>query len=73
MRRERTNVKNFIKRFVREPDGTWRCNEPAELYLPNGKRIQVAIGARFKRGQIFMGVDLARLLDEEFERTRQSH
>ena len=57
-------MRDFIKSFVRESDGAWRCLEPAETTLPGG-RIQVSPGSRFVRGTCFMGVDLAQLLDEE--------
>jgi hypothetical protein len=43
--------------------------EPATLDLPTG-RIQVAPGTRFTRGTTFMGIDLAKLLDE-FHDSRQ--
>ena len=56
-------VQNLEKSFVREMDGAWRCIEPAELDLPTG-RIQIAVGARFTPGTRFMGVDIARLLEE---------
>jgi len=42
--------------------------EPASLDLPSG-RIQVAPGTRFTRGTMFMGIDLAAMLDEHFEKT----
>jgi hypothetical protein len=61
-------VQNVTKSFVRETDGTWLCIEPAELKLDGG-RIQVAVGTRFVPGTRFMGVDVARLL-EEYERLR---
>lgn len=57
---------DFIRHFVREPDGAWRCLEPAELNLPTG-RIQVTPGSRFTRGTTFMGVELARLLEERYQ------
>ena len=56
-------MQNFAKSFVREEDGGWRCVAPATLDLPSG-RIQVAVGTRFTPGTHFMGVDLARLLEE---------
>jgi hypothetical protein len=58
---------DFIKNFVRTPDGGWLCVELAELKTPQG-RIQVAPGTRFERGTIFMGVELARMLDEQAEK-----
>ena len=57
-------VQNLEKSFVREQDGAWRCVEAAELDLSSG-RIQIAVGARFTPGTRFMGVDIARLLEEK--------
>jgi len=57
-------VKNFIRHFARDADGAWLCLEPAELDLPSG-RIEVTPGSKFTRGTTFMGVDLAKLLDEQ--------
>jgi len=60
-------VQHFIEHFEREASGTWTCRRSAELSLPGG-RIQVAPGTRFTRGTTFMGIDLAKLLDEQHER-----
>jgi hypothetical protein len=49
--------------FVREKDGAWVCVKPTELVLESG-RIQIAVGTRFTPGTRFMGVDLARLLED---------
>ena len=57
----------FLESFVREADGVWRCVEPAELHLPQG-RIQVTVGTRLVRGSRYMGVDVAALLDEYLKR-----
>ena len=59
----------FIKHFVRAPSGEWVCVTPAELQTPEG-RVQVASGTRFKRGVLFMGLEIARLLDEQEEKDR---
>jgi hypothetical protein len=59
-------VQNFIKHFVRESYG-WRCVESATLDLPSG-RVQVTPGSVFVRGTSFMNVDLAKLLDEQYEK-----
>ena len=61
-------MQNFVGKFVREKQGCWACVEAAELTLPGGRRIQVAVGTRFTLGTTFMGIDLARLLDEHYER-----
>lgn len=57
---------NFIKHFVRDSGGVWRCIRAATLELPSG-RIQVTPGSVFTRGTMFMNVELARLLDEHYE------
>jgi len=63
-------MQQFIKHFVRDKDGAWRCIEPAELVLPQG-RVQVTRGSVFTRGTKFMNVDLAEMLDEQFETYRR--
>jgi hypothetical protein len=62
-------MQEFIKHFVRTPAGEWVCMSPVELKTPQG-RIQVATGTRFTRGTTFMGVEIARLLDEQEEKDR---
>lgn len=57
----------FIKCFVREGSGTWRCIRPAELQVAMG-RIQVAPGTTFTLGTKFMGVDVAAMLEEHHAR-----
>jgi hypothetical protein len=56
-------MKKFSKAFHRNLDGSWTCVAPATLEGPNG-RVQVTPGSTFTRGTMFMGVDLARWLDE---------
>jgi hypothetical protein len=51
--------------FQRNVDGSWTCVAPATLDGPNG-RIQVTPGSTFARGMIFMGVDIAALLERLF-------
>jgi hypothetical protein len=61
-----------MRSFVREQGGmVWLCIEAAELTLPTG-RIQVAVGTRFTRGTRYMGVDLASLLEEYYEKSKAS-
>jgi hypothetical protein len=62
-------MQNFIKHFIREGPGVWACVEPAEVHLPQG-RVQVTAGTRVTLGFMFMGVELARLLEEQY---RKSH
>lgn len=60
---------NFIKQFRRDGAGNWICVAPATLDLPHG-RVQVTPGTRLSIGTKFMNVDLARMLDEEYSRSR---
>ena len=62
-------MQSLIKHFLRERPGVWSCIEPAEIQLPEG-RVQVTPGTRFTRGTKFMNIELAKLLDEEYERQR---
>jgi hypothetical protein len=57
------SINGFLKAFERQPDGSWICGQAAEWHSPGG-RIQVTGGSRFAPGKIFMGVELARVLDE---------
>jgi hypothetical protein len=60
-------MQNFIKAFVRDGHGAWRCIAPATLDLPTG-RVQVNPGSVFVKGTRFMNVDLAELLEAEYRR-----
>ena len=59
----------FIKHFRREGVGVWVCISPATLKLPQG-RVQVTTGARFTLGTTFMNVELAYMLEAEYQRQR---
>ena len=60
-------MKTFITHFAREPDGIWLCISDGEFQGPSGP-IQVTSGSRFKPGTTHRGLDLAKLLEEEFIR-----
>ena len=62
-------MNQFIKHFRREHDGAWVCVSSATLHLAEG-RIQVAPGSRFTLGTKFMNVELASLLESEYQRSR---
>ncbi len=53
------------KAFQRNADGSWTCVQATTLDGPNG-RMQVPEGSTYRRGALFMGVELARWLDEQF-------
>jgi hypothetical protein len=58
-------VENLGSAFQRNADGSWTCVKPTTLEGPNG-RIQVSEGSVHRRGALFMGVELAKWLDEHF-------
>ena len=62
-------MKDLLKHFVRDERGVWTCTIPADLECPAG-RIQTTEGARFQAGRNFMGIDLARWLDEQVGSSR---
>ena len=61
-------MQNFIKHFRRESAGVWVCVDAATLQLPEG-RVQVAPGSRFTLGTKFMNIELAAILEREYQRT----
>jgi hypothetical protein len=64
-------VHNFIRHFVRERPGCWRCESDGDLDLPQG-RVQVVAGSVFVRGTRFMNVDLAALLEEQYAKEHRN-
>ena len=52
------------KAFRRNADGSWTCVEATTLDGPTG-RMQVPEGSTYRRGTLFMGVELAKWLDQQ--------
>lgn len=63
-------MQNFIKHFVREGNGLWRCFESATLDTPAG-RIQVTPGTQFARGTKFMNFDIADALEQQYQQDQK--
>ena len=55
---------DFCNAFHRRQDGSWRCIRAAEWDSPVG-RIQVSEDTVFTHGTSFMGLDMAKLLDDD--------
>jgi hypothetical protein len=53
----------FLKRFRRQPNGVWACTKPIKVDGPKGPII-IGQGASFGPGVLFMGLDLAKELDQ---------
>jgi hypothetical protein len=62
-------LEEFRKHFARDRAGSWTCMEQAMLELPEG-RIQVTAGTRFVIGTSVLGIDVARLLDEQHDKDK---
>jgi len=56
-----------IQNFEREREGVWKCIRPGAFLLPDGAKIEVAPGTVLSQGTVFMGVELARMLEEQYQ------
>jgi hypothetical protein len=53
----------FLSRFQRQPNGGWACTMPIKINGPSGP-IMIDEGRTFSPGALFMGLDLAKELDQ---------
>lgn len=53
----------FLDRFQRQPNGGWACTKPINVKGPRGP-VVISQGASFSPGALFMGLDLAKELDQ---------
>ena len=53
----------FLDRFQRQPNGVWACTKPINVKGPRGP-VVISQGASFSPGALFMGLDLAKELDQ---------
>ena len=60
-------MEQFLKNFVRQGPGRWRCVQSCTFDSPVG-RIQVAIGTVVMRGVKFMNFDIAEALEAEYQK-----
>ena len=58
------NGHDVTSAFWRNQDGSWICIDPVTIKHPKG-RIQVTPGTMLMPGCVFMGVDVAKWLDEQ--------
>ncbi len=54
---------DFMHAFRRNADGSWTCVEPITLVQPSGP-VQFTQGATFRPESMFMGIKVAKFLDE---------
>ena len=55
-------MEDILAAFERRPDGSWCCIRDVTLQGPGG-RLQVTEGAVFRRGIVFMGIDMVLFLE----------
>jgi hypothetical protein len=53
----------FLNRFHRQPNGEWSCTKPIKINGPSGP-VMIDEGTSFGPGALFMGLDLAKELDQ---------
>ena len=53
----------FLIRFQRQPTGAWACTKPIQIDGPVGP-VLIGHGTSFGPGDLFMGLDLAKELDQ---------
>jgi hypothetical protein len=61
----------FLKRFQRQPNGEWACTKPIKINGPSGP-LMIDEGTNFSPGALFMGLDLAKELDQMAAKHRLS-
>ena len=59
----------FLDRFCRQPNGQWACTKPIKVNGPSGP-VMIDEGASFPPGALFLGLDLAKELDQMAEKHR---
>jgi hypothetical protein len=53
----------FLKRFQRQSNGVWACTKPIKIDGPKGPMV-ISQGASFGPGFLFMGLDIAKELEQ---------
>jgi hypothetical protein len=59
----------FLDRFHRRPNGEWACTKPINVNGPTGL-VMIEKGTSFRPGALFLGLDLAKELDQMAEKHR---
>ena len=60
----------ILSSFQHQPNGEWLCIKPVQIQ-GTARNFAVLPGASFSQGYMFMGVDLARELDQAATRLEQ--
>ncbi len=64
MKVDRTYLFGLRDYFVQHPDDSWEARQATTLQDQNGS-IQINPGVRFRRGDTFGGIDIAKLCEED--------
>lgn len=54
---------DLLSAFERQSDGSWRCCASSALHTHSGL-VRFTPGAEFRAGFVFMGIDVARMLND---------
>ena len=65
-------MEQFLKHFIRGQAGWWECVAPT-TFKGATERIKVTRGSRFFPGTTFMGVDVAKRLDKDYQRSQDAN
>ena len=53
--------------MIQHPDGSWEPKEPIAIHTSSGGQVTLKPGIRMKPGVIFLGIDIAQILDTEID------
>ncbi len=53
-----------LKEFEKKSDGSWVCVQNSDISMKTGRIIRVAPGTVFRKGAMFVGIDMADQLDK---------
>ena len=51
--------------FIQHPDGSYEPTQQLTIQGPNGQKIALNPGVRFRPGVSFMGIDILEILDKD--------
>ena len=57
-------TKIAIEEFEKKPDGSWVCVANSDITMKTGKIIRVAPGTVFRKGTMFVGINMVEELDK---------
>ena len=53
--------------FTRHADGSWEPTQELTITIPPAGKVAIAPGERFRPGELFMGVDIGTLCEQDVD------